>query len=376
MPPAKHAILSASAAHRWLNCPPSARLCADKPDSSSEYAREGSCAHELCEFMVRRLLGEDVQNPVEALDYYDSEMEESAESYAEYISELLSEVKSRCADPVVLVEQRLDFSRYVPEGFGTGDCVIISDDVLHIVDFKYGKGVEVPAKDNPQMMLYALGALELFDSLYDIRMIAMSIFQPRMHNLSRFELTKSELLDWAENTLKPLAEQAYKGEGEFRAGEQCRFCKIKASCRKRAEYNLEIAKYDFAAPSTLEPSEIAAILAKADELSAWAADIKEYALQQALSGVEYAGFKMVEGRANRKYIDENAAAKLVENAGFDPYDKTVKGIASMEKLLGKKRFLELLGDYVVKPKGKPTLVPVSDKRPALNSTADDFKEEK
>lgn len=375
MPPKNHSMLSASSSGRWTKCPPSAKLCANANDTGSDYAHEGSCAHELCEYKVRKMLGENCRDPTENLDFYDSEMEECAENYAQYISELLTEAKEHCKDPIVLVEQRLDFSRYVPDGFGTGDCVIVADDVLCIVDFKYGKGVEVSAKNNPQMMLYALGALELFDSLYDITQIEMSIFQPRLNNISRAEITKSALLDWAENTLKPIAELAAKGEGEFKAGEHCRFCKVKANCRKRAEYNLELAKYDFAVPATLEPTEISAILTKADELSAWAADVKEYALQQALSGVKFEGFKVVEGRSNRKYIDEKAAAMLVENAGFDPYDKTVKGITSMEKLLGKKRFLELLSGYVVKPKGKPTLVPISDKRAAMNNAADDFKED-
>lgn len=375
MPPLAHSTLSASSSDRWLACPPSARLNALAKGTGSDYAREGSCAHELCEYKVRALLGEDVKNPIENLDFYDSEMEESAEEYAQFISEILAEAKQKCADPITLVEQRLDFSKYVPEGFGTGDCVIVADDVLHIVDFKYGQGVEVSAENNSQMKLYALGALELFNSLYDIKKISMSIFQPRLNNISKFEIDKASLLDWAENTLKPIAELAAKGEGEFKAGEHCRFCKIKANCRKRAEYNLELAKYDFAVPDTLEPTEISAILTKADELSAWVNDVKEYALQQALSGVKYDGFKVVEGRSVRKYKDETAVAETVEKAGFDPFEKSVLGITAMTKLLGKSKFEELLGGFVVKPKGKPTLAPNSDKRAAINNAADDFKED-
>lgn len=375
MPLTTHSMFSASSSHRWIRCPPSAKLCANAVDSSSDYAREGSCAHELCEYKVRKMLGEDVKNPTENLDFYDSEMEECAENYAQYISEILAEVKATCKDPFVLVEQRLDFSRYVPEGFGTGDSVIVADGTLHVVDFKYGKGVEVSAENNSQMMLYALGALELFDSLYDITQIEMSIFQPRLNNVSRCTITKTELLNWAENTLKPVAELAARGEGEFKAGEHCRFCKVKANCRKRAEYNLELAKYDFAVPNTIEPTEISAILTKADELAAWVNDVKEYALQQALSGVVFDGFKVVEGRAVRKYSNEKIVAETVKNAGFDPYERSVIGITAMTKLLGKTKFEELLGGLVIKPEGKPTLVPISDKRAAMNNAADDFKEE-
>lgn len=375
MPPTNHSMLSASSSYRWTKCPPSAKLNAKAEDTGSDFAREGTCAHELCEYKVRKMLGEDVQNPTENLDFYDSEMEDCANEYANYINECISAAKEKCSDPIVLVEQRLDFFTYVPGGFGTGDCVIVADEVLHIVDFKYGQGVEVSAENNPQMKLYALGALALFDGIYDIENISMTIFQPRLNNISVSEITKAELLDWAENTLKPISELAAKGEGEFKAGEHCRFCKVKATCRKRAEYNLELAQYDFAVPATLEPTEIAAILTKADELAAWAADVKEYALEQALHGVNFDGFKVVEGRSVRKYKDENAVAETVEKAGFNPFEKTVLGITAMTKLLGKAKFEELLGGLVVKPKGKPTLVPNTDKRAAINTAADDFKEE-
>lgn len=375
MPPTNHSILSASSAARWMACPPSAKLNAMVEDTGSDFVREGTCAHELCEYKVRKMLGEKVQNPTENLDFYDSEMEDCANEYANYINECISATKEKCSDPIVLVEQRLDFSAYVPGGFGTGDCVIVADDTLYVIDFKYGKGVEVSAENNPQMKLYALGTLALFDGIYDIENISMTIFQPRLNSVSVSEITKEELLGWAENTLKPIAELAAKGEGEFKAGEHCRFCKVKATCRKRAEYNLELAKYEFVVPDTLEPIEIAAILSKADELASWVNDVKEYALQQALSGVEYDGFKVVEGRSVRKYKDEKAVAETVAKAGFDPFEKTVLGITAMTKLLGKAKFEELLGGLITKPQGKPTLVPVSDKRAALNTAADDFKED-
>ncbi len=375
----KHALLSASSSHRWLNCPPSARLCEGYEDKGSEYAQEGTDAHSLCEHKLKLALGMDTTDPTENLSFYNEEMEQCACDYASYVLELVEEAKKICKDPVVLIEQRLDFSRFVAEGFGTGDCVIIADGTLYIVDYKHGKGVEVSAVENPQMMLYALGALELFDGIYDIDTVRMTIFQPRRENVSVCVMSKDDLLQWAYNDLMAKAKLAYEGGGEFACGDWCRFCKAKAACRKRAEYNLELAKYDFAMPDTLEDAEIAAILEKADELAAWAADVKEFALQQALNGVRYAGFKVVEGRSNRKYTDEDAVADTVKKAGYDPYEPKLLGITAMEKLLGKKQFTKLLSGLVEKPQGKPALVPESDKRQEMNidkaaSAAEDFKE--
>lgn len=368
-----HAVLSASASKRWLNCPPSAKLNAEIPDITTEYAKEGTDAHELAEYKVNQLLGIKADNPAENLDYYNQEMEDCTDSYAQYIAEQMSQYSS----PVVMIEQRLDFSRYVPGGFGTGDCIIVADDTLTVVDFKYGKGVAVEAEYNPQMMLYALGALEMFSILYDINEVKMVIFQPRIENISEFSMPVSDLLNWAENELKPKAELAAKGEGEFCAGEHCRFCKVKATCRKRAEYNLAIAKYDFAPPDMLEDSEIEMILERADALTAWAADVKEYALSEALKGKKWNGYKVVEGRSNRKYTDEKMAAAVVKNAGKDPYSEPkILGITEMTKLLGgRKKFDELLSKYVCKPQGKPTLVPESDKRKEWSSAENDFQED-
>ena len=368
-----HAVLSASSSKRWLNCPPSAKLNAEIPDITTEYAKEGTDAHELAEYKVNQLLGIRTDNPTENLDYYDQEMEDCTDSYAQYIAEQMSQYSS----PVVMVEQRLDFSRYVPDGFGTGDCIIVADDTLTVVDFKYGKGVAVEAEYNPQMMLYALGALEMFSILYDINEVKMVIFQPRIENISEFSMPVSDLLNWAENELKPKAELAAKGEGEFCAGEHCRFCKVKATCRKRAEYNLAIAKYDFAPPDMLEDSEIEMILERADALTAWAADVKEYALSEALKGRKWNGYKVVEGRSNRKYTDEKMAAAVVKKAGKDPYSEPkILGITEMTKLLGgKKKFDELLSKYVCKPQGKPTLVSELDKRKEWSSAENDFQED-
>ena len=275
----------------------------------------------------------------------------------------------------MLIEQRLDFSKWVPNGFGTGDCLIASDGTLYVIDFKYGVGVLVEAKRNPQMMCYALGALTLFDGIYDIEKVSMTIFQPRREHVSIYELTKEELLSWSETVLAPTARLAAKGEGDFRAGPHCRFCKVKANCRKWAEYNLALAQYDFAMPEKLTDAEIESVLSKADELSAWAGDVKEYALQQALSGKEWKTWKVVEGRSVRKYANETQVAETVAGAGYDPYERKVLGITAMTKLLGKEKFEELLGGLIQKPQGKPTLVPMSDKRPAMHTAVNDFKEE-
>lgn len=372
----EHAKLSASSAYRWLACPPSVALSEEYPDKASTYAQEGTDAHTLCQYKVEKALGREAEDPVENLTYYNAEMENSAEGYADFVMEKVAAARKHCKDALVMVEQRLDFSRYVPGGFGTGDCVIVADGSLYIIDFKYGLGVIVDAVRNPQMMCYALGALQMFDDLYDIKEIHMSIYQPRRQNVSTYTMTKKALLDWAEKTLKPTAKLAFEGKGEFQAGDHCRFCKAKAVCRKRAEYNLELARYDFAMPSTLEPREIAAILPKIDSLVAWGEDIKKYALDQALSGTTYAGYKVVQGRSTRKYTSEIDVAKAVVAEGFNPYEKKLLGVTAMQAMLGKKRFNEILGKFIYKPEGKPTLVPETDPRPVLNSVVNDFKETK
>ena len=375
----KHAYLSASASHRWLACPPSAKLCANIPDQASEYAQQGTDCHELCAYLVEKALGREVIDPTENLTYYDAEMQNCAEEYRNYVLEQIEASKDFCKDPQVMIEQRLDFSRWVENGFGTGDCVIVADEVLQIIDYKHGLGVLVSAGDdehggNSQMMCYALGALEVFGDIYDINQIKMTIFQPRRENISTYTISRDNLLKWANEVLAPTAQLAYVGEGEFKAGDHCTFCKVKATCRKRAEYNLELAKYDFEMPATLDDTEIAAILEKVDEMISWGNDIKEYALKQAQSGVHFEGWKVVEGRSNRKYTDEAAVAFAVKDAGFDPYEKKLLGVTAMSTLLGKKKFEELLGGLIYKPPGKPALVPESDKRPAMNTAKDDFKE--
>ena len=371
---ARHAFLSASASHRWINCPPSAKLCEGMPDEPSTYAQEGTDCHELCAYLVEKALGKDVQDPTGHLSYYSEEMQSCAEEYCSYVMEQYVKAKEYCKDPAIFIEQKLDFSRWVEDGFGTGDCVIIADEVLHIIDYKHGLGVLVESEGNTQMMCYALGALDAFDDIYDIKRIEMTIFQPRRDNISTWSLSRKGLLDWADMVLAPTARLAYEGKGEFKAGDHCQFCKAKSVCRKRAEHNLELARYDFAMPDTLSEMEIAAILPRIDQLISWGNDLKDYALSQAQSGTHYEGFKVVEGRSNRKYTDEDAVARTVTEAGYDPYEKKILGITAMSSLLGKKRFEELLGSLIYKPPGKPALVPETDPRPAMDTAAEDFKD--
>ena len=372
MPGSKHALLSPSSSHIWIKCPRSARLSEGIEDKGSDYARLGTCAHALCEYKLSSALGLEAKDPREGLEFLDDEMEFCSSEYAQYVTDTLTSMKATCKDPVVLIEQKIDFSKWVPEGFGYADCILVADKAVHVIDYKHGEGVLVDAKENSQMMCYALGAINLLDELYEIEDVSMTIFQPRRENVSTWTTTKEKLLKWADETLKIAANLAYKGEGQFCAGEHCRFCKVKNLCRARAQYNLELARYDFAMPETLKDIEISAILGKIDALVTWASDIKDYALSKALEGKHYEGFKVVEGRSNRKYTNEEEVASTVLSAGYDPYEKSVLGITAMTKMLGKKKFEELLGPLVYKAPGKPALVPEDDKRPALSSAKEDF----
>lgn len=375
MPPKGHAVLSASSSDRWLHCPPSARLCESYEDKGSDYAAEGTDAHALCEYKLRKALGLPAEDPTENLTWFNEEMNDCATGYAAYVLEQVEAAKQVCADPVVFIEQRVDFSRWVEGGFGTADALIIADGTLKICDYKHGLGVLVRAEENPQLMCYALGALELFDKIYDIETVSMTIYQPRRDNVSTFEMLKDDLYRWADEVLKPTAELAFAGDGNFLCGEWCGFCKAKTDCRARAEANLELARYEFKFPPLLTDEDIEDILAKVDELVSWASDIKDYALQQAISGKEWHGYKLVEGRSNRKYTNDALVAAAVESIGVDPYERKLLGVTAMQKLLGKSRFDEILAAYIEKPQGKPTLVPESDKRPAMHTAKSDFQEE-
>lgn len=373
MPPQKHALLSASSAHRWLHCPPSAKLTAGVTEAPSEAALQGTAAHALAEHKLRRALKQQSKRPVS--EYEDDQMDTYTDDYVSYVLEQYEQAKQVTSGAVIYIEQHLDFSHVVPGGFGTGDCLIVADGTLHVIDLKYGLGVLVEAEWNPQMMLYAIGALALFDALYDIEQVALTVFQPRRENISTWTISVTELNKWAEQTLKPAAELAANGEGEFCAGYWCQFCRIASTCRARAKANLELAKYEFTPPAELSPAEVADVLTRIPGLTKWATDVQDYALSQALSGERYEGFKLVAGRSIRKYTDETAVAEAAKAAGYrDIYKRSLLTITAMERLMGKKHFSEILGNLVVKPEGKPTLVPVTDKRPELqvDSAADDF----
>lgn len=363
---ADHAVLSASGSHRWLNCTPSARLELEFENTGSEAAREGTAAHALCEHKLKRALHMRSRRPVS--DYDSDEMEECTDAYVDFVMEQYEAAKQVCEDPVILIEQRLDFSCYVPDGFGTGDCLIISDDRLHIIDFKYGMGVLVEAEDNPQMKLYALGALAVYDALYDIREVSMTIFQPRCENVSTWTIPVEDLKAWAENELKPRAKMAYDGEGEYLPGEWCTFCRAAVRCRARAEEKLKLAQTEFRMPPLLTDAEIEDILAVLPDLTKWANEITAYALDTALNhGKEWIGFKVVQGRSVRKYRDEAAIAEAAKEAGYkDIYRQSLIPLTEMQRLMGKDRFEEILGGLITKAPGRPTLVPKSDRRPAMN----------
>ncbi|MGI6751001.1 MAG: DUF2800 domain-containing protein [Anaerovoracaceae bacterium] len=361
-----HAVLSASGAHRWLNCFPSARLELEFVNNESSAAAEGTAAHALCEHKLKKALHMRSKRPVSV--YNSDEMEEHSDAYVEFVMEQLELAKQSCTDPLILIEQRLDFSCYVPQGFGTGDCIIIADKKLHIIDFKYGMGVLVDAVDNPQMKLYALGALEIYDSLYDIEEVSMTIFQPRRENVSTWTIRVEDLKDWAEKELKPRAKKAYDGEGEYLPGEWCTFCRAAVKCRARAEEKLKLAQSEFKLPPLLTDSEIEEVLSKLSDLTKWANEIIAYATDAAVNhGKEWHGFKVVEGRSVRKFKDEDAVAEVAKANGYkDIFRQSLITLTEMERLMGKSKFEKILGDLIYKPPGKPTLVPLSDKRPAMN----------
>lgn len=373
----RHAVLSASGSHRWLNCTPSARSELEFEGRESEAASEGTAAHALAEHKLRRALKLRSARPVSKYD--SDEMELCTDLYVEFILQSLEEAKEHCSDPIVLIEQHLDFSCYVPDGFGTGDCIIIGDGKLHIIDLKFGKGILVEAQNNPQMMLYAIGALEIFDSLYDISEVSMTIHQPRRENISTWTIPVDELKEWAEEELKPKAILAYNGEGTYSPGEWCTFCRAAVKCRARAEEKMQLARFEFKQPPLLTDAEIEDILTSLEDLTKWANEILAYATDAAINhGKEWRGYKVVLGRANRKYSDEEAVAEAAKKAGYrDIFKQSLITITEMEKLMGKDTFQEVLGGLVYKPPGKPTLVPNNDKRPAIHTSnaKNEFMEE-
>jgi len=372
----RHAVLSASSSHRWTKCTPAARLELEFDDTQSSAAAEGTAAHALAEHKLRKALKMRSKKPISPFDC--DEMDEHTDAFASFVLEQLELAKQSCSDPLVLIEQRLDFSKYVPDGFGTGDVILISDKTLHIIDLKYGMGILVNAEHNSQMMLYSLGALEIYDSLYDITEVSMTIFQPRRENISTWTIPVNELRDWAENELKPKADLAFKGEGEYCPGDWCTFCRAAVKCRARAKEKLKLAQSEFRFPPLLTDVEIEEVLGKLSDITKWANDLLAYATDAAVNhGKEWSGYKVVAGRSIRKFKDEDAVAKAAKASGYkDIYKQSLITLTEFEKLMGKAKFNEVLGDLIYKPPGKPTLVPFSDKRPALNvsSAINEFKE--
>lgn len=364
-----HAILSASGSHRWLHCTPSARLEEQFEDGSSPYAREGTLAHHVAENELKYRLGY-IQKSTHARrlrnlktwDEYDPEMETYIADYADRVEERIAE-HGACS---VMLEQKLDYSAWVPEGYGTGDVVIVSDYAIEVIDLKYGKGEPVSAENNQQARLYALGAYSTYNVLYEADKVISHIIQPRLDSDTTEILPIEDLLEWADGVVKPAAAMAWKGEGDYQAGPHCKFCRASAVCRTRSEKQQELAKYDFADPDVLSDDEIADILERAQQLKDWVKDIEAYALDQAANhGKEYPGWKVVEGRSKRKITDTDAVAALLKEHGYKPddiYRIELQTLTNLEKLVGKKRFSEIVDEYIEKPTGKPTLVPETDKR--------------
>lgn len=370
----QHAILSASGAHRWLECTPSAQLEQQFPPSTSEYAEEGTAAHELAELTARYFLGEISETEFEAKrdelakgPYYTAEMQECANDYARLVLQKFEVAREICPDAFVELEVKVDFSKYVKDGFGTADCVIVADNLLEIIDFKYGKGVRVEAAGNPQMRLYALGAYLKYNTLFDFERVCKTIFQPRLSGVqSSSELTVKELTTWADKVVKPKAKLAYKGEGEFNPSKDvCKFCRAKAQCRVRTEKNLSLFD-ESPNPLLITPAEAGEILAKAADIQGWLSDLEALVSSTLLAGQPVAGWKMVEGRSNRKFADEAKVIEAMKAAGYDEatlFERRLITLTQMEKDFGKKTVGEVLGELIVKPQGKPTLAPETDKRP-------------
>ena len=372
-----HARNSPSALHRTLNCPPSLVLGEQFQDEESQYAAEGSAGHALAEHLIKKHLKQRTKRPVS--DYYSDDLMEAVEDYVAFVIEKIEDAKRECKSPLFFVEQRVDISEYSPDCFGTADMVIVTDKVAHVIDLKLGRGVEVSAEENPQLMAYGLGVLEMAEMLYDIETVRLTIFQPRINNFSTWDITPDALKTWGEEILKPRSAMALAGAGEFQAGSWCRFCKARNQCRARAEEFLRLAKMEFRQPALLSDDEIAKIISVSDELAKWAADVYAYAQDQAIThGKEWNGYKLVEGRSNRKYSSDDEVAEAAKAAGYtDIYKKTLIGVTEMERLMGKKEFARILGKLVYKPAGKITLVPDTDKREAIkkSTAAADFQEE-
>lgn len=372
-----HARFSPSASKRHLTCTPSLLLEEQFPDNVSEFAEEGTAGHALAEHLIKKYMKIRSKRPTS--DYYTDELIEAVEDYVSYVIEQIEKVKTISPIYLAAVEQRVDVSSYFTDCFGTADMVISSPDELHIIDLKLGKGVPVYAEKNTQLMIYALGVLETVKPIFDIETVQLTIHQPRLQNVSIWEISVDDLKAWGNDVLRPKGAMALSGEGDFVAGEHCRFCKAKNQCRARAQEMLRLAQLEFKAAPLLTDDEISEVLSKADELAKWAADIYAYAQEKAISdGKEWTGYKLVRGKTNRKYSDEADVIEAAKANGYtDIFKTSLIGITEMEKLMGKKKFNDILGGLVYKPEGKLTLVPETDKRDEvhISTASEDFKEE-
>lgn len=378
-----HALLSASGSHKWLNCTPSARLEETLPESTSQYAEEGRLAHEIGELKLRKHFTEPMgtrafNNKLKKLQenpLYQEEMLRHTDTYKDYISGI---VHSFASPPYIAIEKKLNYSKYAPEGFGTGDTIIIGGKTLHVIDLKYGKGVPVSAFENPQMKLYALGAYTDYAFLFEIETVKLAIVQPRLDSISEYEIPIADLIAWGES-IKPIAAKAFKGEGDYVVGEHCRFCRAKAQCRARAEYNLSLEGFNKMKPPLISNEEVGTILTLAQDLASWAKHLEDYALAECLKGNDIPGWKAVHGRSKRTFTDTDEAFKVLIANGTEEtmlYTREPLTLSAVEGLLGKGKFKELLSEHVNTPPGKPTLVLESDMREAIKRTnaADDFSE--
>lgn len=378
-----HALLSPSAAHRWLHCTAAPRLEMNVEDKGSSFALEGTLAHAYCALKLKEFLHLPTADEVEEIkvlndQYHSGEMDEYTDTYKTIVLEKFNAARAITKDACLLIETRLDFSQHVPDAFGTADAIIIADGTMEVIDFKYGKGVKVSAYENPQMLIYGLGAYDRFSFEYNIERVRMTIVQPRIYNLSEYEIPVADLLTWTAEELTPKAKQAYEGNGPQVPGEWCQFCKVKCRCRTLKQCCTDTAE-NYPDPKLLSAEELATdVLPILETVKTWLTGVEDYALQQALAGVILPGWKIVEGRSNRKIINPTAAAAALNTAGYamDVIYKPqeLRTITDLEKLTGKKQFTAICGDYIDKPQGKPTLAPASDKRQAIDPVADDFKD--
>ncbi|EAE9329585.1 DUF2800 domain-containing protein [Listeria monocytogenes] len=389
--PEIHAKLSASGSSRWLNCTPSIALEAKFPEqrNGGVFAQEGTLAHSFAELLLQKFNDEVTKaeyarklNRLKKNSLYDASMIDHVEVYTTIVIEKFQEAHAADKNAVLSIEQQLDYSEYARGGFGTGDAVIVGNGVVEIIDLKYGKGVPVSAKENSQLMLYGLGAYNAFELDYDLHTVRMTIVQPRLDDVTEFEMEVSDLLDWAENVVKPAALLADAGKGELNPGPWCKFCRARSICKARAEANLALTSYDFKDPRLLQPDEIAKVLGQVAELKSWVEDVKSFALKEAESrGIEFPGWKLVEGRSNRRYADAEMVQAMLELEGYSEEEllsKKLISLTDMEKLIGKKQVSAILGDLIEKPAGKPTLVVETDKRQAVklkSDATDDFAED-